>query len=191
MGRRGFPLSLPTIGAYASEIVGAPVGATWPKRFMERNPDLKVKWASKLEECRARALNPVAVHEYFTLLRETIEGYDIKPQNIYNMDEKGIQLGVGEKIKAIVDRDQKAVQNIHSGNRDLVTIIECICADGTVLHPSVVFEGPHRDLKWGANNPCEARSVVSYPFSPNGIDIFTVFPSHPTGGQTKSSGALA
>jgi hypothetical protein len=33
------------------------------------------------------------------------------------------------------------VRNIDNGNQDLVTIIRCICADGTALHPSVVFQG--------------------------------------------------
>ncbi|KAJ6473945.1 hypothetical protein DFH09DRAFT_850759, partial [Mycena vulgaris] len=60
-----------------------------------------------LEICHAKALNPTAVHEYFTILTETIEKYDINWKNIYNMDEKGIQLGVGAKTCALVDRDQK------------------------------------------------------------------------------------
>ncbi|KAF7336210.1 DDE-domain-containing protein [Mycena venus] len=40
-----------------SEIAGVPVGETWSKRFKERHPDLKMKWASGLEECRVEALN--------------------------------------------------------------------------------------------------------------------------------------
>ncbi|KAF7344314.1 DDE-domain-containing protein [Mycena sanguinolenta] len=162
VGRRGFPLSLETVGAYASAICGTTVGKSWPERFKARHPDLKVKWTTSLEECRAHALNPVVVNQYFTLLKETIDQYDIQFKNIYNMDEKGIQLGVGDRIKALVDHDQKTVQQIHNGNRDLVTIIECICADGTALHPSVVFEGVRRDLNWGADNPANARNSARF-----------------------------
>lgn len=118
---------------------------------------MSVRWTHALEICRAKALNPTAVHEYFTLLTETINKYDINWKNIYNMDEKGIQLGIGGKARVLVDRDQKNVQKIESGNRDLVTIIECICADGTALHPSFVFEGARRDLRWAENNPDSAR----------------------------------
>lgn len=43
LGKRGIPLSLTTIGAYAAEINGAPLGVTWPTHFKKRRPDLKVK----------------------------------------------------------------------------------------------------------------------------------------------------
>jgi hypothetical protein len=52
------------------------------------------------------------------------------------------------------------VQKIESGNRDLVTIIECISASGNSIHPSVVFQGQRRDLRWGEDNPCDARSAL-------------------------------
>jgi hypothetical protein len=49
MGRRGIPLDLTVIGQYASEIAGRPVGATWARRFKERNPGLKVMCDSVFE----------------------------------------------------------------------------------------------------------------------------------------------
>lgn len=186
MGRRGFPLTLALIGDYASEIHGTPVGYTWPKRFKKRHPDLKVKWATGLEECRAKSLNPTAVSEYFELLRDTIDRYDIQRKNIYNMDEKGIQLGVGAKIHVIVDRDQKTVQHIESGKRDLVTIIEFICADGTVCHPSVIFEGKRRDLRWGEDNPCNARSLATFSPVYQMLTSFTASPSLLMAGRIKT-----
>ncbi|KAJ7765094.1 hypothetical protein DFH07DRAFT_715130, partial [Mycena maculata] len=88
LGARGMPLSLQTIADYATELAGEDVGVNWAKGFKERHPDLKVKWTTGLEECRARSLTRPVVHEYFELLCETIERYDVKPKNIYNMDEK-------------------------------------------------------------------------------------------------------
>jgi hypothetical protein len=80
----------------------------------------------------------------------------------FSLVSKGIQLGVADKIRVLVDRDQKVVQKIESGNRDLVTIIECISATGVALHPSVVFQGKRRDLRWGEDNPCDARSAIVF-----------------------------
>ncbi|KAJ7722235.1 hypothetical protein DFH07DRAFT_783913 [Mycena maculata] len=56
LGARGMPLSLQTIADYATELAGEDVGVNWAKGFKERHPDLKVKWTTGLEECRARSL---------------------------------------------------------------------------------------------------------------------------------------
>lgn len=157
MGRRGIPLTPSIVIDHASEIAGKPIGKSWGQRFMKRHEDLKVCWTTGLEECRARSLNPTVVAEFYKLLEETIKEYNIPPENIYNMDEKGIQLGIGKRVAALVDRDQKTVYQVEDGNRELVTIIETICADGTTLHPSVIYQGRHRDLEWGRHNPCDAR----------------------------------
>ena len=41
------------------------------------------------------------------MLEELIEKYKIEKHNIYNMDEKGIQIGVGGRVRAIVDSIRK------------------------------------------------------------------------------------
>ncbi|KIJ58868.1 hypothetical protein HYDPIDRAFT_101866, partial [Hydnomerulius pinastri MD-312] len=109
-----------------------------------------------LEQCRAQALNRTTVRGFFQLLREVVEEYKIPMENIYNMDEKGIQLGIGSRIAAFIDRDQATVYNIEHGNRELVMVIEAVCADGSFLHPLVIYQAARRDLEWPRNNPCNA-----------------------------------
>lgn len=158
MGQRGLPVTPQILRDHASDICGVDVGVSWYTRFKKRHPDLKVKYTQSLEECRARALNPTVVKEFFGMLDELIEKYQIPAENIYNMDEKGVQLGIGKRIAALIDRSQKSVQHIEAGDRELVTIIETVCADGSSLPPSVIFEAKRRNLEWGRNNPCNARS---------------------------------
>src|ERR1700742_1531437 len=98
-------------------------------------------------------MNKFAVDKSFDMLTKVIQGYNITPRNIYNMDKKGIQVGIGARITAMIDRDQKAVYSIEDGNRELVTVIECICADGSTIHPSVIFQGQRQNSEWGQNNP--------------------------------------
>jgi hypothetical protein len=161
-GRRGIPMTYSTLTKYASEISGTLIGESWPKRFLARHKDLKVKATTGLEKCRAKALNPTAVRGFYDILGEVVAEFNIDPENIWNMDEKGIQLGIGAKVAAIVDRDQATVYSVEDGNRELVTIIEAVCADGTVLIPSVIFQGARRNLEWGRpeNNPSSARYVI-------------------------------
>ena len=108
-------------------------------------------------------MNPTAVAAFFDILKEVLQKYHIPVENIYNMDEKGVQLGVGQRVYALVQRSQETVNQIEDGNRELVTIIEAVCADGSVIPPSVVFKDVKRDLEWGHVNPCRARYIVAIP----------------------------
>ena len=59
-------------------------------------------------------MNPTLVQEYFDILTELITTYQIPPENIYNMDEKGVQLGVGKHVLAFVDHDQATLNQVCS-----------------------------------------------------------------------------
>ena len=149
-----------SVARCAAVISEKQVSVTWPKRFCKRHPDLKMKKTTGLEKAHAKALNRHAVNGFFDMLTEVIEKYGILPENLYNMDEKGLQLGIGARATAMINRDQKTAYSVEDGNRELVTVIETICADGSILHPSVIFQGVRRNSEWGRNNPCNARFVL-------------------------------
>jgi len=162
LGRRGVPLTHSTLSTHASEILGKPVGKSWPKRFLARHTNLKVKTTTSLEKCRAKALNPMAVEGFYDILEAVVEEFGIKLENTWNMHEKGVQLGIGVKVAAIIDQDQSTVYSIEDGNHELVTIIEAVCADRKALVPLVIFQGVHCNLEWGRpeKNPSQARYVI-------------------------------
>ena len=159
LGHRGVSLTHSTLSMHTSEILGKPVGKSWPKRFLARHTNLKVKTMTSLEKCHAKALNPTAVERFYNILEAVVKEFGIKLENAWNMDEKGVQLGIGMKVAAIIDQDQSTVYCIEDGNHELVTIIEAVCADGKALVPSVIFQGVHCNLEWGRSekNPSQAR----------------------------------
>jgi hypothetical protein len=162
LGHWGVPLTYSTLSQYASEISGKSIGKSWPQQFLSRHPDLKIKATTGLEKCRAKALNKMAVDGFFHILEQVTQEFKIKPQNAWNVDKKGVQIGIGIKTAAIVDRDQATVYSIEDRNRELVTIIEAVCADGTALIPSIIFQGVRHNPEWRRpeNNPCSARYVL-------------------------------
>lgn len=157
-GRRNIPLSPAAVAEHASSILGGTeIGESWVRRFRASHPELAARWTTGLEKCRAQALNPATLADFQDTYEELVQQYSIKPKNLYNADEKGIQLGVAGRILALVDRDQKNVQKVEDGNRDLVTMMECVAADGWAMPPCAIYPGVRRDLSWGAENPCNAR----------------------------------
>ena len=156
MGCWGIPMTATIITNYVAGIVGYTVGNLWVRCFKTHHPELKVKWSSTLEKCHAASLNPALVNVYFDILEDTVKTYNISAENIYNMDEKGIQLSIGQKVKAFVDRSQRDVYSVEDGNQELVTMMEAISTVGWSMHPSAIYQGMCQDLEWGRNNPCNA-----------------------------------
>ena len=97
------PMTYSSVGQATTEILGKPVGEIWPKRFRKHHPDLKMKKATGLEKVWAKALNQFAVNEFFDMLTDVIQEYNIMLGNIYNMDEKGIQLRIGTRVAAMIN----------------------------------------------------------------------------------------
>ncbi|SJL15554.1 uncharacterized protein ARMOST_19055 [Armillaria ostoyae] len=70
---------------------------SWIQRFLDRHPELKLGHGSGLDPKHAKAFNYLMVQSHFMLLKEHMETHNIPWENIYNMDEKGIQLGGGRR----------------------------------------------------------------------------------------------
>ncbi len=80
------------------------------RRRLARNgsTDLKLQWTQGLKSPCAGALNETVVAKFYQILAQTVEKYQVKPENIYNMDEKGVQFGIGIQQRVLVDRNQFA-----------------------------------------------------------------------------------
>jgi len=90
---------------------------------------------------------------YFSLLQQKINQYSIKSRYTYNIDEKGFLLGITTRSKRIFSRqeyERKAVrQAIQDGNREWISLLACICADGSALDLSLIYEAGLEGLLLG------------------------------------------
>ena len=168
LANRGWGLSLKHIKEHANEILRARLGPTfkgvgknWAHRFVERNHDrLKSYWTHGLDESRAQAANPHTKKAFFELLEKTIQGEDgedsIPDELIYGADETGIQKGIGTKQRVVGGTGKKVQHQVRSGDRENITIIETICADGTTIAPAVIYKGEGYQVNWKQDNPLNA-----------------------------------
>lgn len=128
-------------------------GKTWICKFRMRfRKELKTGQGSGLDPKRAKAFNYTKVHEHFTIFKEIMEKNNIPWRNIYNMDEKGVQMGGGQKgsrTKFFYAANDKMQYKIQSDDLQLVTIIDSVCADGTAeIGPGFVFPGATKHPEW-------------------------------------------
>lgn len=125
------------------------VGKSWVNRFIGRHPELKTKFSRKYDHQRALSEDPEVIRGWFRLVRNTIEKYGIVPDDIYNFDETGFQMGVISTAKVVTGseraRNPKLVQ---PGDREWVTIIAGVNATGWALRTMIILKGKMHQSCW-------------------------------------------
>jgi hypothetical protein len=162
------------IRRFASEIARKELGVHWVDRYIERHQvDLISRWATGIDRSRHQADSQSKYSLYFELLRSKLGQYDIEPCNMYNMDEKGFMLGILTRSKRVFSRrlyeEGKIKAHIQDGNREWITLLACICADGSALEPALIYQsasGSIQDSWLQAFDPDDHR--VYFASSPSG-----------------------
>jgi hypothetical protein len=146
----GHPVDKRAIRAIVKDVCSTRPSWTWITLFLHRHPNVKLGKVHGLDPWSAQAFNCPVVGHYFAKLQQIIKDYAIPPENIYNMDEKGVQREGGKKLnnrKYFVGRNTHTNYKAASANLELITIIECVSLDGS-LNPGFVFPGKEFCPEW-------------------------------------------
>ena len=73
---------------------------------------------------------------------------NIDIRNVYNMDESGFSIGSINATHIIINKQLRIKYQAQPGRQEWVSVIECICADGTAIPPLVVFRGENLSSSW-------------------------------------------
>ncbi|PWW80908.1 hypothetical protein C7212DRAFT_161411, partial [Tuber magnatum] len=90
----------------------------------------------------------------------------IAPSNMYNMDGKGLMMGVALCCKVIGKRDSRSAKLTEDGSHKWVTVIETISGDGQVLWPMIVNKGQAHNMSWYAK--LKKKDVATFGVSEKG-----------------------
>jgi hypothetical protein len=83
------------------------------------------------------------------LLAKILNEKNITPDHIYGMDEKGFVLGKAPRTLILGPKDCSSIPYVtEDGSRENISVVECICADGTSIPPQIVFKGKRRQESW-------------------------------------------
>jgi hypothetical protein len=125
-----------------------PVGKLWLSHFIKRNPRVASVVGRKLEASRAKAATPEQVRAFLQLFERTRQRLNIRTQDIWNMDETGIALGVCTNTRVLSSSKKKKAYIQSPENREWVSIIECVSAAGQKLQCAVIFKGKSLQTTW-------------------------------------------
>ncbi|EGN99148.1 hypothetical protein SERLA73DRAFT_152834 [Serpula lacrymans var. lacrymans S7.3] len=128
LGNTGRPLCKQTIAPYVFDMCN---------KYPSEKP-------STIDPMLAQAFNQPVVQDFFKQFEAVIKEHNIPWENIYNMDEKGIQLGGGQNSNGrrfFFSHFDHQNYTIHGGSLELVTVIECVSAVGANILPGFIFAG--------------------------------------------------
>ena len=148
----GWPPRIQQLEFMAKELLTAKgdtavLGQHWYKIFLKRHPQFGTKWKKNLEQTRKDAEQPSIFQHWFDLFLKTRIKYGIANEHIYNMNEKGFAMGIADSAKVIIKRGT-APFSVHAGNRDWVSLIECVSGVGRILSAYIIFPGKRIQEEW-------------------------------------------
>jgi hypothetical protein len=152
---------------FARDIGSKEPGRSWVARFVERHSkELLREYLRPLDSARHKADSEWQYQLYFDHLAKKIDEYEVLPSNIYNMDEKGFLIGFLTKSKRIYSKtyfeSRNLLGHIQDGNRECITILGCICADGTAIPPSIIFQALNGNLQDSWLQDLNTKSDMAY-----------------------------
>jgi hypothetical protein len=140
----GIPPPKNIVQGWASTLAGKGVSLRWVSRFLHRQQDqLVLRSTTGIDRSRHKADSEVKYDLYFKFWHSKMAEYSIKPDQIYNMDEKGLLMERTTRTHRVFSRamwDRGELQAaLQDGSREWITTLATICADGTALAPSLVY----------------------------------------------------
>jgi hypothetical protein len=144
--RRGMPPRVATVREMAGLLlaqhgISTHVGTSWVNRFINRHDSIRAQYNRKYDYQRAKCEDPTLIRGWFQRVHRTITEYGILDTDTYNFDETGFQMGVITTAKVVTGTDRAGrPRTTQPGNREWVTVIEAVSADGFTVPPLIIFE---------------------------------------------------
>lgn len=118
-------------------------GYDWLWSFLKRNPSLTIRKSEGLSMARGMGLTREATNKFYDILENEIKIHNLekKPQNIFNVDESGVQL-INKVGHVITKKGSRVVHKLTTGEKgETVSLVVCCSAEGRFLPPASILKG--------------------------------------------------
>ena len=170
------------------------IGVNWSTRWLKRHPEWKAKKMQPLDLNRLNAEDVNVLTEWYLQFYNAMAQFGILPSDLYNFDETGFRIDIGRRQKILTSDSQTTIYIPDSGNRDFVTSIETICADGSTIPPFIIVEGSNIPESWVqqrlSHGTMLAVSPTDYSNNELAVDFIKHFHKHTSKRQRRSKRML-
>ena len=125
-----------------------PPSKKWRLAFYKRHPNVKSRRLKAIDWKRHDFHIYDKMVDWFQVIGRELQMLDVLQENVYNMDETGILLSAPTSMEVLVGRDDLRNYRGAGVQRQLITAIECISADGRSLAPLVIWPAATQRSTW-------------------------------------------
>ena len=123
-------------------------GKNWPQAFHKRHTELTSRRLKAIDWKRHEQNIYHKIVGWFTIIGPQLLEPMVLKEDVYNMDETGIMLSALGSLKVSVGRDDLRNYRGAGVKRTMITVVECICADGQALSPLIIWPGVTQVSSW-------------------------------------------
>jgi hypothetical protein len=150
---RGFPSRIRFVEEMANSLLAdrdaSPVGKRWAHNFIKRQPELKTRIFRRYDYQRAKCEDPTIIRGWFRLVQNTIAKYSIQPGDTWNFDETGFMMGLIQSGMVVTGSERQGrPKSVQPGNREWITAIPAINAEGQSIPPFIIGSGQYHLANW-------------------------------------------
>ena len=164
--------------AMASQILQAngdkkELGKQWLQQFLGRNLSVASIVGKPIPACRINNTTPEILNDYFQQFKTMQLRYNIKHEDIWNIDKTGVVLGVCTNSQVLGQASKKHTYVKVPGNCEWVTVVKTISAGGAKIRPLVIFKGQAPQTSWFSDDkvPDWIYTMSENGWTDNGIAI--------------------
>lgn len=92
----------------------------------------------------------------YTLLQTNVTKHGITEERTWGVNEIGCQPSGGVQERVMGAKRKGPMYQQRNGNRETITVLVTICANGTATPPAIIFKGSAYQALWKQNNPANA-----------------------------------
>jgi len=139
-----------------------PTSQVWFQQWLKKNPSLHIIKTKPITRARIMTHTEEDLKPFFVNYQNALSKYNTdKAKCIYNMNECGVRIGCSAGEVVIVSTEVKELYTSSSENRQSVTIIEAICADGHTPPSSVIICSGEKIMKSWIHEKLTGAEVIT------------------------------
>lgn len=118
-----------------------PLEGNWVTNFLKYYPKLKSRFIRYYNRQRVQYKDPKIIQDWFNIYKTICNDKGILPDNIYNFNKTGFIIDLIITIRVVTRyKIPGKPYLIQPGNREQVTIIECINTRGQAILSTIIFK---------------------------------------------------